>query len=275
MNDNTTQAEESSRGRIWFDALSNEGADVARLPASVLARDVVLGERAARMIAVVPDPANHFPRARRGEVGLLEGWGVARAVNEAVSADADKAVKRPIIAIVDVRSQAYGRREEGFGIHQALAAAGAAYAGARLKGHAVIALIVGKAMSGGFLAHGYQANRLIALNDDKVLVHAMYQAAAARITLRSVEELEQLAARIPPMAYDIVSYAKLGLLWKLLDAENADAPSARDAASVLSVLGEAIADVEAQASRDLSCRLGSETRAASRRVRELLRAQWN
>jgi hypothetical protein len=33
-------------------------------------------------------------------------------------------------------------------------------------------LIVGKAMSGAFLAHGYQANRLIAFNDSGVLVHA-------------------------------------------------------------------------------------------------------
>ncbi len=43
-------------------------------------------------------------------------------VSETVAADADKAVKRPIVAVIDVPSQAYGRREEAFGIHQALAA---------------------------------------------------------------------------------------------------------------------------------------------------------
>ena len=274
MNDKTPKMEQVSRGRIWLDALTSKGNTVVGLPASVQARDVRLGDRSVRMIAVVADENNHFPRARNGEVGLLEGWGVARAVNEVVAADANSPHKRPIIAIVDVRSQAYGRREEAFGIHQALAAAGAAYAGARLKGHPVVALIVGKAMSGGFLAHGYQANRLIALNDSKVLVHAMYQAAAARITLRSVEELEQLAARIPPMAYDIGSYAKLGLLWKLLDTKNADEPTAEDAGFVRDALSAAIVDVE-QSARDLSCRLGSESREASRRVRELLRAQWN
>ena len=67
----------------------------------------------------------------------------------------------------------------------------------------VIALIVGKAMSGAFLAHGYQANRIIALNDAGVMVHAMGKAAAARVTMRSVEDLERLAADVPPMAYDI------------------------------------------------------------------------
>ena len=78
---------------------------------------------------------------------------------------------------------------------------------------AVIALIVGKAMSGAFLAHGYQANRIIALNDAGVMVHAMGKAAAARVTMRSVDDLERLAADVPPMAYDIASYATLGLLW--------------------------------------------------------------
>ncbi|PAC66978.1 biotin-independent malonate decarboxylase subunit gamma, partial [Enterobacter cloacae] len=107
---------------------------------------------------------------------------------------------------------AYGRREEAFGIHQALAGAAAAYANARLAGHPVIGLIVGKAMSGAFLAHGYQANRLIAFNDKGVLIHAMGKESAARITLRTVEALEKLAATIPPMAYDISNYATLGLL---------------------------------------------------------------
>lgn len=45
--------------------------------------------------------------------------------------------------------------KKAFGIHRALAGAAAAYANARLAGHPVIGLIVGKAMSGAFLAHGY------------------------------------------------------------------------------------------------------------------------
>jgi hypothetical protein len=35
----------------------------------------------------------------------------------------------------------------------------------------------------------------------------MGKEAAARITLRSVEELEAFAATVPPMAYDIDNYA--------------------------------------------------------------------
>lgn len=263
----------SSRGRAWFEALSDGAPQVEGLAGSVLAADTKLGTHATRLIAVVPDPGNRFPRAARGEVGLLEGWNLARAVREVVEADKASETKRAIVAIVDVPSQAYGRREEAYGIHQALAAAGASYATARLAGHPVIALIVGKAMSGGFLAHGYQANRLIALNDEGVFVHAMNKAAAARITLRSVEELEALAEKVAPMAYDIRNYATLGLLWKLIDVESAARPAAADVTMIRNVLQEAIANI-AGTPRDLSCRLGAEARKASRHVRELLQAQW-
>lgn len=193
-------------------------------------------------------------------------------VSETVAADADKAVKRPIVAVIDVPSQAYGRREEAFGIHQALAGAAAAYANARLAGHAVIGLIVGKAMSGAFLAHGYQANRLIAFNDKGVLIHAMGKASAARITLRSVEALEKLAATIPPMAYDISNYATLGLLSSLLDISNPDAPSDSDLTLVKTTLQQAISD--ARQDPTLKSRLGADNRRSSALVRERMRASW-
>lgn len=225
-----------------------------------------------RFIAVVPDANNHYPRAAGGEVGLLEGWTLAKVVNETIAADADQPVKRPIVAVIDVPSQAYGRREEAFGIHQALAGAAGAYAKARLAGHPVIGLIVGKAMSGAFLAHGYQANRLIAFNDSGVLVHAMGKESAARITLRTVEALEKLAATIPPMAYDVSNYATLGLLSALLDINNPDAPDDHDLSLVSNTLRDAIADARTDAS--LKCRLGAENRRSSQLVRDRMRASW-
>lgn len=257
----------SVRGLNWFNALSAGANAVEGLPPSLKVADGPLG----RVIAVVADPQNRFPRARNGEVGLLEGWGLAKAVDDAITADQDKSQKRPLIAIVDVPSQAYGRREEALGIHQALAGAADAYARARLTGHPVIALLVGKAMSGAFLAHGYQANRLIALRDPGVMVHAMGKASAARVTLRSVEELEALASSVPPMAYDIDSYASLGLLWETLSVQQIEQPTAEDLARVGECLKQAIEDIGAT---DLSNRLGAKNREASSRVRELLRAQW-
>ncbi|MDH4580413.1 biotin-independent malonate decarboxylase subunit gamma [Pseudomonas sp. BN415] len=259
-----------SRGLNWLQGLAG-GKTLQGFPASVKVVDGELGNRAARFIAVVPDPHNPFPRARNGEVGLLEGWGLAKAVDEAIEADRDGA-KRVLVALVDVPSQAYGRREEALGIHQALAGAVDAYARARLAGHPVISLLVGKAMSGAFLAHGYQAQRLIALDDSGVMVHAMGKAAAARITLRSVEELEVLAAKVPPMAYDLQNYASLGLLWERVAVGDAQQPNETDIGRVRDVLVRAVEDIGS--STDLSGRQGAENRVASSRVREMLRVQW-
>jgi len=261
-----------SRGELWLQTLVPNAKRLAGLCPSVQAADGELNGETVRFIAVVPDTNNHYPRAAKGEVGLLEGWTLAKVVSETIAADANNAVKRPIVAVIDVPSQAYGRREEGFGIHQALAGAAAAYANARLAGHPVIGLIVGKAMSGAFLAHGYQANRLIAFNDKGVLIHAMGKESAARITLRTVDALEKLAATIPPMAYDISNYATLGLLENLLDISNPDAPSADDLTQVKTTLQQAIKD--ARQDPTLKSRLGADNRRSSALVRERMRASW-
>jgi len=259
-----------SRGLQWIRALA-AGRELPGFPASVKVIDGELGNRPTRFLAIVPDAQNPFPRARQGEVGLLEGWGLAKAVDDAIEADAGGPA-RVLVAVVDVPSQAYGRREEALGIHQALASAVDAYARARLAGHPVIGLLVGKAMSGAFLAHGYQAQRLIALEDPGVMVHAMGKAAAARITLRSVEELETLAAKVPPMAYDLASYASLGLLWERVAVEAIEQPGPDDIDRVRDVLVRAVQDIGD--STDLRSRLGAPNRAMSSLVRERLRAQW-
>ena len=194
-------------------------------------------------------------------------------VNEAIEEDRDKPVKRAIVAVIDVPSQAYGRREEAFGIHLALAAAAGAYANARLAGHPVIGLIVGKAMSGAFLAHGYQANRLIALNDRDVMIHAMGKASAARITLRTVEALEKLASTIPPMAYDIASYKTLGLLEELIDVADPKQPTQADVQTVKTAVNKAI-DTARREGVTLANRLGSPNRTSTSLVRERMKAEW-
>jgi malonate decarboxylase gamma subunit len=267
----------SQRGRVWFEALTGGTGVIASGLRSVCVADADLGGQPARFIAVVPDAQNRFPRARTGEVGIDEGWALALHVRHAIAADHD-AARRPIIAIVDVLSQAYGRREELLGIHLACAAAADAYASARLAGHPVISLLVGKAMSGAFLAHGYQANRIIALDSPEVMVHAMGKQAAARVTRRSVAELETLGETFAPMAYDIRSFAKLGLLYKLISGIDADAPEQSDVEHVRAELLGAIADTRA-GTHGLTSRLTSpgagESRVASIEVRRRLAEQWD
>src|ERR1700756_959587 len=177
-------------------------------------------------LCVIPNPESRFPCVRDGQVGLEEGYALAYQIREVLKTDKDKPTrqKRPIIAIVDVKSQAYGRREETAGLFLAAAASSDAYASARMAGHPVIAFVVGHAFSGGFLTHGYQANRILALDDAGVMIHAMHKEAAARITRRSVRSLEERGKTLPPLSYDVQDFAKLGLLHKLLHVENPDQP---------------------------------------------------
>ncbi|HTH62297.1 MAG TPA: biotin-independent malonate decarboxylase subunit gamma [Paraburkholderia sp.] len=267
-----------TRGAIWLNAL----AGGTRGAAPVWCADAPLGDDIARFVAVVPDASNRFARARDNVVGLEQGWRLAQAVREAVNEDAARAeprARRPIVAIVDVKSQAYGYREEMLGIHLACAAAVDAYASARLAGHPVIALIVGPAMSGAFLAHGYQANRIVALDAPGTLVHAMGKEAAARVTRRSVDELDALGETIVPMSYSMTSFAKLGLLDQLIEGVDADAPDGAQIERVRSVLVDMVQNAREDATRDLSRRLRNDaagrTRAASIEVRRRLAAQWD
>jgi malonate decarboxylase gamma subunit len=185
--------------------------------------------------------------------------------------------KRPVIAIVDVKSQAYGRREETAGIFFAAAASADAYASARMAGHPVISLIAGHAFSGGFLTHGYQANRILALDDSGIVIHAMHKEAAARITRRSVAELEELGHEIAPMSYDVRDYAKLGLLYKLLHVDGPQHPTTADIEAVQHDLIDAIQDAR-RGAPDLSNRLQSDAAKQARKagiaVRAALEAQW-
>jgi len=121
-----------NRAALWLNKLAPDAPLMSGLCPSVQVVDGQINGENVRFIAVVPDANNHYPRAAGGEVGLLEGWTLAKVVNETIATDADQPVKRPIVAVIDVPSQAYGRREEAFGIHQALAGAAGAYAKARL-----------------------------------------------------------------------------------------------------------------------------------------------
>src|SRR5258708_35524166 len=183
------------RGTVWFHAFNGRSSPVHGEPKSVLTGDASLGNEHARFLCVVADPHGRFPCARHGEVGLEEAVTLATGVREVIEHDKNT-IKRPIIAIVDVKSQAYGRREETAAIFLAAAAAADAYGSARLAGHPVITLMVCHALSGAFLTPGYQADRILAFDDARVMIHAMHQEAPARVTRRSLEQLEKTAKGI-------------------------------------------------------------------------------
>ncbi len=266
-----------SRGKTWFEVLAGTDAREAK-PASVLCVDGTVGNERVRFLAVVPNPEAKFPRAREGELGLEEGWALARHVREAVAEDGD-GDRRALVAVVDVPGQPYGYREELLGLHLALAASVDAYATARLAGHPVVALVVGQAISGAFLAHGMQANRILALEDPGVTVQVMSKRSTARVTQRSVDELDEIAEEVPATAYDITSFAQLGALHRLIQGVEADEPDTEDVETVRNALAEAISSARHDGSIDLSGRLASpeahQHRSASLHVRERLAKEWS
>ncbi len=269
----------SGRGKTWFQALTGKNTPQPGDPASILAADAQIGRESALFLCVIPNPASRFPCVRDGQVGLEEGYALAAHVRNAIGSDRNqpRTERRPIVAIVDVKSQAYGRREETAGIFQAAAAAADAYASARMAGHPVIALVVGHAFSGGFLTHGYQANRILAFDDPGVVIHAMHKEAAARVTRRSVQELKQLGHEIAPMSYDVRDYAKLGLLYKLLHLDHPSEPTDSEIALVRQAILDAIDDAR-RGPVDLSIHLQSaeakQTRKAGIAARALMERQW-
>src|ERR1700691_222488 len=268
------------RGKAWFKALTGSDTPKNGDPKSVLATTAAIGSESVLYLCVIPDKDGRFPCVRDGQVGLEEAFTLATHVRAVIAEDRDKPreAKRPIIAIVDVKSQAYGRREETAGIFFAAATSADAYASARMAGHPVISLVVGQAFSGGFLTHGYQANRILAFDDAGIVIHAMHKEAAARITRRSVAELEKLGHEIAPMSYDVRDYAKLGLLYKLLHVDDPQHPTTADIEAIRHDLIDAIQDTRRGAT-DLSNRLQSDaakqTRKAGIAVRAALEAQWH
>jgi malonate decarboxylase gamma subunit len=267
------------RGKAWFKALTGSDTPNSSDPNSVLATTAAVGNESALFLCVVPDKDSRFPCVHDGQVGLEEAFTLATHVRAVIAEDRDKPreAKRPIIAIVDVKSQAYGRREETAGIFFAAATSADAYASARTAGHPVISLVAGHAFSGGFLTHGYQANRILAFDDAGIVIHAMHKEAAARITRRSVAELEKLGHEIAPMSYDVRDYAKLGLLFMLLHADDPQHPTSNEVAEVRKAITVAIVDAR-KGKLDLSNRWESDaaktTRKSTLAVRAALEAQW-
>lgn len=275
MSDSTATA---IRGRAWFEALTGSNGRLPDGPGSLMVAEAPLGGEKAVFVGLAPDAKARFPRVRNAEVGLEEGFYGTRELRKVMEQDADKAVRRPIITVVDSISQAYGRREELVGIHIAAAAIIAAFAEARMAGHPVIALIVGRAVSGSFLTLCAQANHMIAFDDPEVLIHAMYQDAAARITKRSVAELDELGKKIVPMAYDIRSFAKLGGLYRLMDVAHPDTPDESTVSAVRAALEEAVDDARRTPptlDRRLETEGARQYRHMSIAVRDKMTAQWN
>lgn len=265
------------RGRLWLERLGGGKATAAVDTRSVLMADVSLGSEPADMslaIAIVRDSDSRLMRARNGELGLEQAWALAEYLRGFVLRQQHTQTKRPILVIVDSPGQAFGRAEEENCISVAAAAVVDAYAAARRHGHIVLTLIVGKAMSGSFLAHGLQADHVCALEGEGVVMHAMSLQSIARITGRTFAEVEENSASILPMSYAIEDAHRLGLIDTLIPGIRPEAPTQGDLKYMKEYLSERVATLRrtGPTPRELG---DNPYRQGTVTVRRAMREQWS
>ncbi|MEU1204617.1 biotin-independent malonate decarboxylase subunit gamma [Nocardia sp. NPDC005825] len=265
-------------GSIWLRALS--APPVGEATASPAVRWGSTGDLpGAVLLTITADVGSRFPRARAGQVGLDQCWAFADLINGIVEADRISGRRRAIVVLVDTPGQAYGYREELAGIHQGLAAATAAMATARAAGHPTVALIVGSAVSGAFLATGLQAGALLALDHPDARLAVMSARSTAVITRRSEAEVERDECRGPGVSHHIGTLMELGVLSELIPVTDAWCPTPEDLAAVRAALGAAIAGLGSSPQPEPPGRLdhpaARTTRAASIAVRERIWEQWD
>jgi malonate decarboxylase gamma subunit len=171
-------------------------------------------------------PGGHTVREREG---LLAGTGRGAAGDIAVLGSADGAElgvegalalaaevlrivrhhpRRPILALVDSRGQRMSRRDEVLGLNGYLGHLAASVELARGRGHRVVTLVVGDAVSGGVLPLGFMADDVHALEAANPWVMGLR--AMSRVTKIPLERLESLSRTSPVLAPGLASFLRLG-----------------------------------------------------------------
>ncbi|MEG1726647.1 MAG: biotin-independent malonate decarboxylase subunit gamma [Acidaminococcaceae bacterium] len=175
---------------------------------------VVVDNRKATIIANDAMAFNdRFPVVFGGIIGLEEGYKMASAVYHTLDADAEKPMseKRPLVLVVDTPGNGPGKLEEITGMNKATGSYQLALAEARKAGHPIIAIVIGRAISGAFLCHGLQADHILALSKDYgTMIHVMPITSISRITKLDIERLEELSVSNPVFAAGVEFFYKLG-----------------------------------------------------------------
>ncbi|MDO4921017.1 MAG: biotin-independent malonate decarboxylase subunit gamma [Phascolarctobacterium sp.] len=156
---------------------------------------------------------DRFPVVFGGVIGLEEAYKMATAVYRTIEADKEKplAEKRPIVLIVDTPGNGPGKMEEIAGMNKATGSYQLALAEARKTGHPIIAMVIGRAISGAFLCHGLQADEILALSTDfGTMIHVMPITSISRITKMDIERLEELSKVNPVFAPGVNFFYNLG-----------------------------------------------------------------
>ncbi len=117
---------------------------------------------------------------------------------------------RPILLLVDTQGQRLSRRDELLANNGYLAHLAKCLDLARRRGHKLVSLVYGEAVSGGFLAIGMIADQTYALPAANVRVMGL--PAMSRITQIPLERLEELCQESPIFAPGVSNFLALGVV---------------------------------------------------------------
>ncbi|MCD8053932.1 MAG: biotin-independent malonate decarboxylase subunit gamma [Lachnospiraceae bacterium] len=165
-----------------------------------------------------------FPVVYFGVIGMEEAYKMAQAVYASMEADREKPLreKHPLLLLVDTPGNGPGKVEEIFGMNKATGAYQLALAEARKAGHPILAVVIGRAISGAFLCHGLQADQILALPKEYgTMIHVMPITSISRITKLDVELLEELSQSNPVFAAGADFFYRLGGVEELIESPEA------------------------------------------------------
>lgn len=201
----TGSLQEGIIGEFQFDPELGPGAVVGT---------VTIGGKLATIIANDAEEYNpRFPVVFAGIIGLEEGYKMAMAVYKTIEVDKEEPLKqkRALLLIVDTPGNGPGKIEEIMGMNKSTGAYQLALAEARKEGHPVVAIVIGRAISGAFLCHGLQADHILSLSKEYgTMIHVMPLTSISRITKLDIELLEELSTKNPVFAAGVDFFYRLG-----------------------------------------------------------------
>jgi malonate decarboxylase beta subunit len=118
--------------------------------------------------------------------------------------------RRPVLVLVDSRGQRMSRRDEVLGLAGHLGHLAATVELARLRGHRIVTLVHGDAVSGGVLPLGFMADEVHAVASAHPWVMSL--PAMARVTKIPLARLEALSLASPVFAPGLEPFLALGAL---------------------------------------------------------------
>ncbi|KAA0686447.1 biotin-independent malonate decarboxylase subunit gamma [Neorhizobium sp. P12A] len=122
-----------------------------------------------------------------------------------------------ILLLVDTAGQKMSRRDELLGLNGYIAHVAKCLEVARGRGHKILGLVSGEAVSAGFLSTSMLADACYALPGAEVRV--MNLKAMSRVTKIPVERLELLSERSPVFAPGVSNYFAMGAIAEIWDGD--------------------------------------------------------